>query len=63
MEDKLFQAMNNHHPNIQLTIEVNPKVFLDTALEINGSSYEQSLHRKDTKLPNHWTSKVPKRYK
>ena len=63
VEDELFQAMNNHHPNIQLTIEVNPKVFLDTALEINGSSYEKSLHRKDTKLPTHWTSKVPKRYK
>ena len=22
VEDELFQAMNNHHPNIQLTIEV-----------------------------------------
>ena len=28
--DQLYHELNNHHPNINLTIEVNPKNFLNT---------------------------------
>ena len=28
--DQLYHELNNHHPNINLTTEVNPKNFLDT---------------------------------
>ena len=29
----------------------------------NDGSYETSVHRKETKVPAHWSSKVPKKYK
>ena len=62
-EDKLFHAINSHHPNINLTIENEPTKFLDTSLLRKGNSYAKSLHRKETKITNSWVSKVPKKYK
>ena len=35
-QDVLFEALNNFHPNIKLTIEVNPEKFLDTKLILDG---------------------------
>ena len=32
--DLLFQKMSSYHPNINLTVELNPEKFLDTRLLI-----------------------------
>ena len=61
--DVLYDALNNYHPQIKLTIETNPQRFLDTEIiHINGT-IETKIHRKKTKLPIPWTSNIPKRYK
>ena len=33
--DELFSKMNSYHPNINLTIEINPSKFLDTKIVQN----------------------------
>ena len=60
--DKLFEKLNNYHPNIKLTIEVNPSKFLDTKIMIKNGVIETSLVVKESKIPNHWSSAVPKVY-
>ena len=35
-QDVLFEALNNFHPNIKLTIEVNSVKFLDTKIILNN---------------------------
>ena len=62
--DKLFEKLNNYHPNIKLTIEVNPSKCLDT--EKNITKYgviETSVVVKESKIPNHWSSADLKKYK
>ena len=59
----LFDRLNSYHPNIKLTIEVNPSKFLGTKLTNINGTYKFSAYRKNTKLPSPWTSKTPKRYK
>ena len=61
--DKLFEKLNNYHPNIKLTIEVNPSKFLDTEILIKNGIIETSVVVKESKIPNHWSSAVPKKYK
>ena len=62
--DYLFHAMNNYHPKIHFTIELQPSKFLDTNINIPlNDTAVTSVHRKLNKLPTHWSSKVPKRYK
>ena len=61
--DVLYDALNNYHPKIKLTIETNPQRFSDTEIiHINGT-IETKVHRKKTKLPIPWTSNISKRYK
>ena len=55
--------MNTYHPNIHFTVEVNPSKFLDTNLTTKDNQIITSVHRKPNKLPTHWISKVPMRYK
>ena len=61
--DKLFEKLNNYHPNIKLTIEVNPSKFLDTKIMIKNGIIETSVVVKESKMPSHWSSAVPKKYK
>ena len=62
-DNVLFDRLNSYHPNIKLTIEVNPSKFLNTKLiNINGT-YEFNIYQKNTKLPSPWISKTPKHYK
>ena len=61
-DNVLFDQLNNYHPNIKLTIEVNPSKFLDTKLTNINSAYIFNIYRKNTKLPSPWTSKTPKCY-
>ena len=61
--DERFEKLNNYHPNIKLTIEVNPSKFLDTEIMIKNGVIETSIAVKESKIPNHWLSAVPKKYK
>ena len=63
VHDELYEALNNYHQKLKLTIEVNPSKFLDTSIKINNNTISTSVHLKETKLPIPWSSKVPKRYK
>ena len=60
---KHFEKLNNSHPNIKLTIEVNPSKFLDIEIMIKNGIIETSVEVKESKIPNHWSSAVLKKYK
>ena len=51
--DKVFQALNNHHENIKLTIEVSPSRFLDTQLINEEGKYIAKVYRKESKIHLH----------
>ena len=57
--DKLFKKLNNYHPNIKLII-VNLRKFLDTEIMVKNGIIETSVVVKESKIPNHWSSAVPK---
>ena len=61
--DEMFTAMNTFHPNIKLTIEQNSTQFLDTQINRSNGPTSFSVVNKDTKLPFHWSSKVPIQHK
>ena len=61
--DIIFENLNKYHPKINLTIEVNPCRFLDTKIINNKSNIKTYVFRKISKLPLHWSPRVPKRYK
>ena len=46
-----------------MKIEVNPSKFLDTEIMINNGIIETSVVAKQSKIPNYWSSAVPKKYK
>ena len=54
----LFKKLNNYHPKIKLKIEVNPPKFLDTKNTFLKNEVIASTHRKESKLPVSWESKV-----
>ena len=62
-KDDLYEALSKYHKNIKLTVEKSPSKFLDTKLIINNGIYETQVYRKETKMPTHWSSNIPKRYK
>ena len=51
IHDKLYETLNNYHPNIKLTIEINPNKFLDTKIIENEGAIETKVCKKTTKLP------------
>ena len=59
----MLKKLNDYHPKIKLTIEINPPKFLDTETIILNNEVVTSVHRKESKLPARWESKVPKHYK
>ena len=59
----MFQKLNNNHPNMKYTVEVKPEIFLDTKIIYSNDVITTEVKRNDRKLPVHWSSKVPKRYK
>ena len=63
IEDSLFKALNSYYKNIKLTIEINPIKFLDTHLHNKDGTYVTKVYRKEAKIPAHWSSQIPKRYK
>ena len=60
--DELFNKLNSYHQKIKFTIKITTKKFLDTKI-IYEKKIQTSVYRSDNKLPNHWNSKVPKKYK
>ena len=61
--DHLIQNLNNYHPNLQFTIENNPRKFVDTDLAFNDIHVTTQVFQKENKFPSHWTSKIPTKYK
>ena len=62
--DELFEKLNKFKPSkIRFTIETAPSKFLDTKVKVKEMKFETALYHKTTKLPPHWSSKTPKRYK
>ena len=59
----LFQKLNSYHPNIKFTTEISPDKFLDTKIMYQNGHIETAVYRSANKLPVHWTSKIPKKYK
>ena len=43
-EDLLFMKLNNYHPKIKLTIEINPPKILDTEIIISNNEVVISIH-------------------
>ena len=48
---------------MKYTVEVKPEIFLDTNDVYSNDVIATEVKRNETKLPVHWSSKVPKRYK
>ena len=61
--DELLNKMMNFNPKIKFTVEVNPNRFLDTKLISVAGKCETRVYRKPNKVPLHWQSKTPIRYK
>ena len=60
--DALFERLNRYHPNIVFTVEENPDHFLDTAFS-HTNKFNCSVFKKPGKLPTHWKSEVPTKWK
>ena len=58
-----IRRLNDYHPKIKLTIEVNPSKFLDAKLTNINGAYKFNVYWKNTKLPSPLTSKTPTCYK
>ena len=62
--DILLRKMMSFHRKIKFTVEVSPEKFLDTKLILkNDGKCETRVYRKPNKVPLHWFSKTPVRYK
>ena len=61
--DELYNALNLYDQNIKLTLELDPIKFLDTEIIRSNGKITTHVYNKTKKLPVHWTSKIPVRYK
>ena len=62
--DILLEAMSSYHSKINFTVENNPAMFLDTRMIIDIKGVcATKVYRKPNKVPSHWFSKTPVRYK
>ena len=59
----MLNTLNTYHRNIKFTCEENPTHFLDTAFEYKEGKFHRRVHRKRGKLPVHWHSQVPIKWK
>ena len=48
--DELLQRMNKYHPNINLTVEINPSKFLDTKIYRDNNEIECYAYHKEMTL-------------
>ena len=63
VNDELFQNWNCYHTNIKLTLEENPRKFVDTKIIRKSNTISTQVFRKLTKFSVHWSSKIATNYK
>ena len=63
VNDELFQNLNCCHTSIKLTLEENPRKFLDTEIIRKNNTISTPVFTKLKKFPVHWSSKIPTNYK
>ena len=63
MKHKVFKDLNSCHENIKLTLEINPNKFLDNEIIRTNPGTQTQVYNKAKKLPVHWSSKIPYKYK
>ena len=63
INDKLFQNINWYRKKIKLTLEENPKKFLDTRVITKNDTILTQVFTKLTKFPFHWSSRTLSNYK
>ena len=64
MPDLLPEKMSSYHPKIKFTVENSPAMFLDTRMIIDMKGVcATKVYWKPNKVPLHWFSKSPVRYK
>ena len=63
--DHLLQSFNAYMylPNITFTVEESPTHFLDTVFQFKDHSISTSTYVKPGKLPAHWKSATPVKWK
>ena len=63
--DDLGDALNAFHPNLNFTVENEPDRFLDCAFQKDPETrtFTTKVFHKPNKLPLHWSSQTPRRYK
>ena len=63
--DELGDALNNFHPNLNFTTEIEPTKFLDSEFctGTEDRSFNLRVFHKPNKFPIHWSSQTPRRYK
>ena len=60
---ELFQNLNSYHKNIKLTLQKNPKMFLDSEIIRKNNAILTQVFTKLTKFLINWSSKIPTNYK
>ena len=63
VNDELVQNLNSYHTNIKLTLEENPRKFLDTEIIRKNNTISNQVFAKLTKFPVHLSSKIQANYK
>ena len=58
VKDELFQNLNCYHTNIKLTLEENPRKFLDTEIIRKSNTISTQVFTRLTKFPVHWKSQL-----
>ena len=63
--DKIGEGLQNFHPKLKFTTEVEPNRFLDSEFvkSPEGKNLSIKVFQKPNKFPTHWSSQTPKRYK
>ena len=63
VNDELFQNLNCYRRNFKLTLEENRRKLLDTEFMRKNNIISTQVFTKLTKIPVHWSSKIPTNYK
>jgi hypothetical protein len=61
--DTTLKKLNAYHDNINFTVEESPDRFLDTSFQVKGGRFITKVHNKKGKLPTHWSSQTPTKWK
>ena len=64
-QDPILEGLNGFHPKLNFTVENEPEKFLDSKFIKNEETRTFSIRvfHKPNKLPAHWSSQIPRRYK